>query len=465
MKPKELLAAKRAELVTKLTARNDIAAQLDEMRGKDTVDPEAVTGLLETKRAADVEINTLDADVRGLELEIARDDLADDLATRHQPTGARVPAGAGTERVQVVSEARTYSAGNDKNGQHFIADVLRAQVHGDLDSRQRLERHTVEEYAERGDKFVERATSSANYAGVVVPQYLTDLFAGMARAGRPFADAMRHHDLPEIGMTVNIGRATTGTTSATQASENATVSETDFDDTLLTIPVRTAAGSQTVSRQAIARGMGALDITMEDLFDAHATDLDGQILNTAVVGLSAFASAGAYTDATPTAQELYPKVLEGLSAIEVALLNKYKNDAFAVMHPRRWAWESAALTTSWPFLGQPGISTQNAGVNHGEAYGSGFRGLLPNGTPVVVDANIATNKGVGTNEDEIFVVPQSECHLWEDPAAPMFIYADQTNAKKLGVDLVVYSFFAFSFERYPAAIRKIGGTGLVTPTF
>ena len=98
-------------------------------------------------------------------------------------------------------------------------------------------------------------------------------------------------------------------------------------------------------------------------------------------------------------------------------------------------------------------------------YGGGFRGLLPNGMPVLVDANIKTNLGAGTNEDEIYVIPKSESHIWEDPAAPYFIYADQTNAKKLGVDLVVYSFFAFSFERYPAAIRKIGGTGLITPTF
>ncbi len=463
MGPKEMLALKRAELVAKLNERNTRATALTALRGQDDVDVTQVEGLLELKRALDTEIDGITTSIGKLEVEIARDELADDLAQRHEPTGAKAPASRASARV--VSEPRTYAPENDKTGQRFIADVLRASVVGDPTARQRLERHTTEELTERGEAFLERATSTANYAGVVVPQYLTDLFAGTARGGRPLADAMRHHDLPETGMTVNIGRATTGTTSASQASENSAVSETNFDDTLLTIPVRTGAGSATVSRQAIGRGAGALDITMEDLFDAHATDINSQIITTATVGLSAFATAGAYTDATPTAAELYPKFLEGASALEVALLNKYKNDAFAVMHPRRWNWISAALTTSWPFLNQPGVPGQAAGVNYGEAYGGGYRGLLPNGMPVIVDGGIPTNKGVGTNEDEIYIVPQSESHLWEDPAAPMFIYADQTNAKTLGIDLVVYSFFAFSFERYPAAIRKIGGTGLITPTF
>jgi len=50
------------------------------------------------------------------------------------------------------------------------------------------------------------------------------------------------HPLPVEGMSLNISRITTGSSTAVQASENSAVSETNMDDTLLTIPVITVAG-------------------------------------------------------------------------------------------------------------------------------------------------------------------------------------------------------------------------------
>jgi len=93
---------------------------------------------------------------------------------------------------------------------------------------------------------------------------------------------------------------------------------------------------------------------------------------------------------------------------------------------------------------------------------NGFRGILPSGTPVIVDNNIST--AFGTNEDEIYFVSQTESHLWEDANAPTLIRAEQTNAKTLGIDLVIYAYFAFMFNRVPHA-QKISGTGLILPTF
>jgi hypothetical protein len=46
----------------------------------------------------------------------------------------------------------------------------------------------------------------------------------------------------------------------------------------------------------------------------------------------------------------------------------------------------------------------------------------------------------------------------------MFIRAEQPKLASLGVLLVVYGYFAYTHARYAQA-RKIGGTGLVTPTF
>ena len=134
------------------------------------------------------------------------------------------------------------------------------------------------------------------------------------------------------------------------------------------------------------------------------------------------------------------------------------------MHSRRWYWLQSQLTSTWPMFGQPGVAPQMSGVNYAEKYGSGFRGVLPSGAPVVVDNNIATNLGAGTNEDEIYFASPSECHLWEDPSAPMLIRAEQTKAANLQILLVVYGYFAYTHARRPHA-QKIAGTGLITPSF
>jgi len=344
----------------------------------------------------------------------------------------------------------------------FASDVV-ASLLGDFDARERITRHSQEERVLRGqDQFDVRAVGTGAFSGIVVPQYLVDAFAGKPRADRPLADAMRSHDLPEVGMTVNLGKLTTGTTAAEQTSENSAVSETNTDDTLLTANVLTSAGSQTVSRQGSERGVGVEDTIIEDLISAQRSNLDSIILNKATVGLSAQATSIAYTDASPTAAELYPKLLAGPAAVEAAMLNAHPGDVIAVMHSRRWYWLQSQLTSTWPLFGQPGVATQTAGQNYGERYGNGFRGILPSGTPVIVDNNIST--AFGTNEDEIYFASQTESHLWEDANAPTLIRAEQTNAKTLGIDLVVYAYFAFMFDRVSHA-QKISGTGLIQPTF
>lgn len=69
--------------------------------------------------------------------------------------------------------------------------------------------------------------------------------------------------------------------------------------------------------------------------------------------------------------------------------------------------------------------------------GPAVRAKLSSGILVVVDNNIATNLGAGTNEDEIYVVPASECHLWQDPAAPMLRTGEHSypSARVIGADV------------------------------
>jgi hypothetical protein len=365
--------------------------------------------------------------------------------------------------ARVGQEERTYRKDKDPYGKGFLMDVSRQFLFQDVEASHRLSQHMQEERVERAE-YLQRAVGTGAFAGLTVPQYLTELYAPATAALRPFADICNRHPLPESGMSVNISRITTASSAAVQASENSAVSETNMDDTLLTVNVQTAAGQQTVSRQAIDRGSGIEDVTMQDLFNRVATTIDSTLINQATNGLTNVATATTYTDATPTGAELYPKVLGAAAGVEAALL-AMGAPTHAVMHSRRWYWLSSQMSSTWPLINWSGIPTQAGGVaDPSSSYASGPRGVLPCGLQVIVDNNIGTTLGAGT-EDELYVVPASECHLWEDPNAPLFIRAEQPAAASLGVLLVAYSYFAYTFGRYANGMGKVSGTGMIAPTF
>ncbi len=197
---------------------------------------EKVDALVEEARA-------LDAKIEKFSTQAAADAKAAEVRASVAAVVAPKVGGA-----VVTREARTYTPEANVS---FVKDVYAAQIRGDYSAQERLARHTREESIERRD------VDTSNFAGLVVPQYLVDLAAPYARAGRPTADfATSKHALPASGMTLNISRMTTGTSTAVQETQNTSVSETDSDDTLLTIPVRTIAGQQDLSKQAIERGTG-----------------------------------------------------------------------------------------------------------------------------------------------------------------------------------------------------------------
>lgn len=479
MDPKKLREQVRATLAAKLAERKKHTDTISALRaqvagGDTTVTDQQVTDALAARSAVDSEIDALEARDRELTAEIERESAIDRLQSTvgvAGGTGVQIPGQA--RSVEMGMEPRTYTRHNDPEGRSFLRDVGLLHLHGGLavQSQERLQRHMAEELVERGDVLngkrgqEARAAGTGAFAGLTVPQYLTDMYAPLARAMRPFADACNKHTLPEDGMTLNLSRITTGTSAALQASENTAVSNTDIDDTLLTINVQTNAGQQTLSRQAVERGTGTEEVTVQDLYRAYATTLDTTLINQATNGLAASATTITYTDASPTGPELYAQIVAGLSGVEAVMLNMASGDNIAVMHSRRWYKLQSSLSANFPLIGQPGIQAQLSGINYGETYGAGVRGLLPNGTPVIVDNNIVTNLGAGTNQDEVYLADRQECHLWEDPSAPVFIRAEQPAAGSLGILFVLYGYFAYTFGRFPGQNQKITGTGLVTPVF
>lgn len=464
----QLIARAEAALREAITTRNGCQEALVEMRSHVTdgqeVTAEQVTTAIGARDAADAKVAEMEAELQRLRAEHAEDERVAELSRQLIPTGVGLPAYDQVARVG--REERTYRPDADPDGVAFLRDFVSGAVFGDFGAQQRLGRHMDEERVERGE--IRANVPSANFGSLVVPAYLTDLYAPKARANRPLADAMRKHPLPATGNTIEIAKITTGTTTAVRGDETSAVSETNIDDTSFSVNVLEVAGAQSLSRKSVMRGTGIDSVVLEDLFSAYNTTVDSTIINQATTGLDAVATQVAYTDSSPTAAELYPKLLAAGAAVEAALLDQDPNGTAFIMHSRRWAWIQSQLSSTFPLIAQPVNAGLNvAGVANNSGYGSGPRGYLPNGAPVFVDNNIATNVDVGgtTTHDKIFVVSLPECHLWEDPNAPMMIRTDTGPSMKTNaVDIVIFGFLAYTFLRQAHA-QAIYGTGTVVPTF
>lgn len=454
--PDNFLTQLRAQLSGRIAERLAAKAELDAILAapaseqRDLNDTEA-TAFAEARAkitSADAEIDQLQARVTELEAIEAR--KFSEAASRPSPAGG----------AHVRSEARTYNPDAERrDGLNFLADVAAAQRFNDQGAAQRLSRHMAEERVERPG-IESRAVATSAFAGLVVPQYLVDMVATTRRAARPLADIANKHPLPASGMTVSISKITTATSAALQTQNNA-ASETNMDDTLLTMDVLTSAGQQTVSVQALNRGSGIESVVLGDLLGAIDTNLDSTMITQATTGLNAVTDANldiAYTDASPTAAELWPKLFDAIQQVQTGY---YGGCSHLLMHPRRFWWLASNVGTNFPFVNLVGAGPQSGGSVTGTGYGAGASGFL-GGLPVIVDANIATTLGGGT-EDAIYAITAEEVHLWEDPV--VFIRAEQTAAASLGVLFVAYKDFAYTVSRYTSAHARINGTGLATPTF
>jgi HK97 family phage major capsid protein len=363
--------------------------------------------------------------------------------------------------VVVTNEPSTYAEEN--RSVSFFQDLYNSQYNGDIDASDRIRRHRQEMAVEHRDG------TTASYAGLVVPQYLTELAAELSRAGRPFADQCTSLPLPDAGMTINISRVTTGSSAAAQASENAAVSETDIDDTLLTADVRTIASGQQVSRQAVERGTGIDALIAADMMGAVATVLEDQVLNGSgssgnMLGLSNISGINSvtYTDGSPTGAELYSKIVDGIQQINS---NRFAGADLIVMHPRRLAFLQAETDSSGRPLVVPTQNVPQNALGTGPVAGYGVTGASIAGLPVVTSGKISTGAGSGGNEDVIFIVRRGDMLLFEDAGQPAMVRMDQTAGLNLTVTLVAYQYACFIGGRYPASVSMISGTGLVAPSF
>ena len=450
MKLLDQLIAERSEISAMQTALVNRAA--DEVR--DLTEEE-------DKNLADFQTRASELDRRIEDLRTMQEATlkADAMRAEVRAMNAENPEEApATGQAVVKEEPLTYRSDNSHE-LSFVKDFIDSVVSKDVAATERIHRHQQE-------MLVTRDGTTSNYAGLVVPQYLTDLAAPLARAGRPFADQCRNLPLPESGMTLNISRVTTGSSAAVQAAENDAVSETDIDDTLLTSNISTVASGQQLSRQAMERGTGIDALVTGDMASAMSTTLDNQLLygsgsSGQLLGISQVTGINSvtYTDGSPTVAEFYPKLLDAIQQINSGI---YRAPDLIVMHPRRLAWLQAGVDGNSRPLVLPQTNVPQNAMGTGPAAGYGNTGSQIAGIPIVTDANIRTDLGAGT-EDAVYVVSRNDMLLFED--GEMMMRMDETAGLNLTLTLVLYAYCGFVPGRYPKAISAITGTGLIAPTF
>lgn len=445
MKLLDQLVAERSEITTAVEAVLDRAA--DETRDLTEAEDKNLADLTERAKALDARI----ADLR--EIQVSHLEAAKIRAEVAATDDNKPESEAPVNRVDVKSEPLTYS---EHASTSFFRDAYAAEFNGDAAAKERLARHQVEMAHELRD------SGSTNFAGLVVPQYLTGLAAPFLRAGRSTMDVCNQLPLPDSGLTVNISRITTGSSVAAQDGDNGAVTEATPDDTLLTVNVRTYSGMVDVSRQALERGTGVDGLLAADLVSAYNSAVNADVINgagTSGTHLGILNTSGIgdvdKDDASPTAVETFTAIIEAISTVTAA---RYVQPDIIVMHPRRWAYLTAGLDSSnRPLAGIQGQSGRNiVALGNPGAYGTAAGEVA--GIPVVVDAGIPTNLGAGTDEDAIIVANRADLVLMEQANSPLMLRYESVGSGTLTTRMVVFGYSAFTAGRYPGGVCKVQGT-------
>lgn len=353
----------------------------------------------------------------------------------------------------------------DNHGTSFFRDMLAAKA-GDAEARKRLDTNAamaVDDYKSRlGIDYRDMQNLSTQGAEFIPTIYLNELWVAPSIASRPFADALPGYPLPATGTTLSLPQLSSGVSVAGRADAGA-VSETDGVTASITHDVNEIAGQVDIGRISVFRSEPGLDMVIgQTLVRRYNAYLDTQCLSGSGTapqhrGIRAVASINTvtYTDATPTAAELVPKVYDAIQKIAVARAGEVFADTI-VMHPRRSAWLASNLSSTFPLF-QQGMLNQASGTQD-NGFADTFAGLR-----VILDSNVGTTYGTGTNEDEIYVVARQDMYLAEGPLFSR-VFEDVGSGNGL-IRYQVFAYSAFLSKRYPGSITVISGTGLAAPTF
>jgi HK97 family phage major capsid protein len=372
---------------------------------------------------------------------------------------ARVERERRPVRVSVGDEPATYR----KGGPHsYFKDLVAVSVPqlgaDDPEARERLDRHGRE--IADSVEYRDVVSGQPGTASFIPPIYMGSEWIDKEVAGRPFADAIRSVPLSPVGKTQDFPRVQVAPTVAVQASEAALVNEVDFDSETYSVSKVLIAGQNDLSIQAYEFADPGMDVVIgSELNKSYNSVLDFQLLAGSGAagqhqGLRNVPGILSVAFASGNGAALVGKIYDAISQIATQAPG-YMADA-VVMHPRRAAWIASHRDANGSILQQGEMFLASG------RQAQGFAGSI-GGLGVIADANISTNLGAATNEDEVYVVALDELLLAEWPLRARVM--SEVLSGNLQVRIQLYGFSAFAGGRRPKTVARISGAGLTPPSF
>jgi HK97 family phage major capsid protein len=483
----ELLREKRAALKANLDGV--IAAPKAEQRGlNDDEKTKLAEGTAELRKL-DGEIADTAQQLQELTEAEQRDQAAGQVLAAAGQTGQQREQGGAR-----VVEPLTYSR---HSGQSYFHDLAKGTLRGDQAALERLNRHAAELRVELparevrreararaqmdqmalAERWSDQQRSSAFETRVnpnrtdgqggyfVPPLWLVDEYIELPRFGRPIANAVRNLELPGGTDSINLPKVSTGTATAAQTADGASVTSTDMTDTSVSASVYTVAGQQDVAMQLLDQSPapGFDTVVFSDLLADLAVRQDVYVINgsgsngqpTGILNVSS-PNAITYTDADPTLPEMWVPWIKSVS--QIASNRKMPATATFVI-PAIWYWAASQLdTTNRPLIIPEQGGPFNPMALQTGAEAEGPVGRLTVGTPVILDGNIPTNLGGGT-ETRIITLRTPDLYLWEGAIQTRVL--TEVLSGTLQVRFQVYRYAAFMGNRLPKAISIVSGTGVI----
>lgn len=366
-----------------------------------------------------------------------------------QTTLAKLAVPASETRV--VSEPLTYR--KDRSDVSLFKDQV-SYARGERgDVADRLERHAREYEIEMRTHPDRTAGTGGNFAP---PLWLIDQFANVPQPGRVLADLIPNYPLPVGVQSVNVPVLTAGMVTA-PISDDTGITIGDITDTVTTSAVVTIAGFDDVSQQLFDNsppGAHLDQVLYKSLVESYNAQLETQLLNGSgssgqlqgIIGLSGI-NAITYTDASPTATEMFLAFGQAVAAIGI---NRKRPPETWLMNTPRQAWIASSEDSQQRPL-------MVAGMN---APGEFQLVQYP------VHLTDAIPRTLNTNQDTVIAcVPSDMLLLESDPHFRVMtdIAADteSSSAGTLSIRIELHRYVAAIVGRYPTGISVISGTGMV----
>jgi HK97 family phage major capsid protein len=278
-----------------------------------------------------------------------------------------------------------------------LQDLARERA-GDEVAKKRLAEHRRTEHEQERLPIEARDITSGNFT--TIPNWLVTDRAPTAIPSSPIVSIAKPLPL-QSGQIINLtGFASSPPVGAMQNGPGGALATNDPTDTAVALPIKTGYSETVVSLQLLEQGRPGIDAQyLPALADATDAALDSSMVNgtgsggdfTGLLHVAGTATAS-YTDTTGSVAGFITAV-EGLTRTIEGNGMKSGQPVW-VFHPRRWSWFRESLATA---------SAPNGG--------SLTRPLLPGAVAtwqgsvsIMVDPNLPTTAGVGTNEDRVIVV-------------------------------------------------------------